>query len=238
MQNLNSRLTGAFLFIACLIGAPAALGATVTFSNSFSGPTDVTDQAVTLDQFNPGLGTLISATFTLSAQMNTLAHAVNDGNFFVGWDKLQYDFSLTGDSGYSGIGISASLPATRIVGNGTADGSFSFAELVQVVGSPIWGQTGPTLSANNSFAQAANPVFVGPGSLTFFLSTVNLDALTVAGLQTGGLPNPAPVGLMTNITANIQVVYEYVTPVPEPGTYAMMLAGLGMLGFAARRRKA
>lgn len=28
------------------------------------------------------------------------------------------------------------------------------------------------------------------------------------------------------------------TPVPEPETYAMMLAGLGLVGFAARRRKA
>ena len=27
------------------------------------------------------------------------------------------------------------------------------------------------------------------------------------------------------------------SPVPEPETYAMMLAGLGMVGFAARRRK-
>ena len=25
-------------------------------------------------------------------------------------------------------------------------------------------------------------------------------------------------------------------PIPEPGTYAMMLAGLGLMGFAARRR--
>ena len=28
-----------------------------------------------------------------------------------------------------------------------------------------------------------------------------------------------------------------VTPIPEPETYALMLAGLGLLGFAARRRK-
>ena len=28
-----------------------------------------------------------------------------------------------------------------------------------------------------------------------------------------------------------------ITPVPEPETYAMMLAGLGALGFLARRRR-
>ena len=28
-----------------------------------------------------------------------------------------------------------------------------------------------------------------------------------------------------------------VTPVPEPETYALMLAGIGVLGFLARRRK-
>ena len=31
--------------------------------------------------------------------------------------------------------------------------------------------------------------------------------------------------------------YSSLAPVPEPGTYAMLLAGLGLVGFAARRRQ-
>jgi hypothetical protein len=45
-------------------------------------------------------------------------------------------------------------------------------------------------------------------------------------------PDQDPIGL-------IGMTYHlgYVAPVPEPETYAMLLAGLGLLGFAARRRK-
>ncbi|MEB0136179.1 FxDxF family PEP-CTERM protein [Actimicrobium sp. CCC2.4] len=39
-----------------------------------------------------------------------------------------------------------------------------------------------------------------------------------------------------NITATPAFASPPVSPVPEPETYAMMLAGLGLLGFAARRK--
>lgn len=34
----------------------------------------------------------------------------------------------------------------------------------------------------------------------------------------------------------LTVTYTYTSPIPEPASYAMMLAGLGLIGWAARRR--
>ena len=59
-----------------------------------------------------------------------------------------------------------------------------------------------------------------------------------------GLSNPmGPLtvsvngNLMTVIDGAETSTFERVAAIPEPETYAMMLAGLGLLGFTARRRR-
>lgn len=51
------------------------------------------------------------------------------------------------------------------------------------------------------------------------------------GRVTDGFNNPGVFGSVP------ETIYVRVSAVPEPETYAMLLAGLGLLGFAARRRQ-
>jgi hypothetical protein len=68
----------------------------------------------------------------------------------------------------------------------------------------------------------------------------------------GAMPNGAPNHLTNEVLRNFYTQWtktdlglgirlsgtpDNPVPIPEPETYAMMLAGLGLLGFAARRRK-
>ena len=45
------------------------------------------------------------------------------------------------------------------------------------------------------------------------------------------------IGVPLGLGPNVLMVYSDVEAIPEPETYAMLLAGLGLLGFTARRRK-
>jgi PEP-CTERM motif len=65
------------------------------------------------------------------------------------------------------------------------------------------------------------------------LDTLSTNTIVLSNF-TGGWPDESSY---FNIS-EIQVNGASVSAVPEPETYAMMLAGLGLLGFAARRRKA
>jgi hypothetical protein len=233
---MKKRLFPIFAAALGFTSVSVAHADTISYSGSFSGPTDVTNQAIAVSQFNPNLGILQSASFQLSATMTTDAFATNDGDFFVGWDKLVYSLSLVGDVPFSALAIAANGGPTRVVGNGAPDGTFSFAEMAHLTSSPNpWTFSGPALTAAQTFAQGALSAFTGIDNLNFFLTTLNEDTFSLAGTQTGGVPASLS-GLHTNIASQVLVTYTYA--VPEPSTYALLGVGVLFLGFVARKRGA
>ncbi len=69
----------------------------------------------------------------------------------------------------------------------------------------------------------------GQGSLTF-------GALSFTELEYSDYVNGWAVAA-SGFDADIAIEYSYVPTVPEPETYAILLAGLGLLGLTARRRR-
>ncbi len=99
------------------------------------------------------------------------------------------------------------LGAEVLAGNASSGVTFSSVNLTGYPGAPV-------LFANTTnFFVPLSSTLLAPGAYT----------MTVIG-------NAATTGGFYNAAVNF-------APIPEPETYAMMLAGLGLMGFVARRRK-
>ncbi len=69
-----------------------------------------------------------------------------------------------------------------------------------------------------------------------FLLGDNITGLDSLNVSFAGIPNSN--GIKGDITLDNLGGHMVITAVPEPSTYAMLLAGLGLLGFVAHRKKA
>jgi hypothetical protein len=82
----------------------------------------------------------------------------------------------------------------------------------------------------------------GPGQqadpLTFtVLNATEADFALLSTLPPGSMSAFFAADLIQTASGATGAVGSITTPIPEPETYALMLAGLGMMGFMARRRR-
>jgi hypothetical protein len=102
------------------------------------------------------------------------------------------------------------------------------------------GATGNVLFALRYLAPGGGIIYNGGNQ--FFQNAINATTWSKITFSPAAVPVGATAAFLEFSTATggnpTTVLIDGVSLVPEPGTYAMLLAGLGVVGFMARRRRA
>jgi PEP-CTERM motif len=148
-----------------------------------------------------------------------------------------YSYTATAPGNFFGAGTLAN-PALSI-NNATDTITFDkFTGGAQAIGGNFFGtdQEGNflsgtvTVTATDSSGTVTQTIAGGTvNSFLGFVSSTAMTAMTLSAVQTPATLYP---------TLDNLVMATRAVPVPEPQTYALMLAGLGAVGFLARRRRA
>lgn len=203
----------------------AAMGAQAATSASISVPQstiiyDVEENpgSISFAQFDSHLGTLTSVQFQL---FSTLHGSITLKNTAASPALVNY-----------GVKAGADLVATLAGQSVTADNwiapaiSLSGGQSKTLIVDPVTTYQSLTFSLPSDLSG-----FIGNGTVSAGLSAESLQKLTAGG--------SASLGTNLTVDGYALVTYTYeVAAVPEPETYAMLLAGLGLVGAIARRRRA
>lgn len=197
------------LTLSALLAVPTASHAVIyTFNAALSGANEV----LTAAPGGPGSGTAI-------------LNYDDRGTLALADDTYNFSMSVFGLTGGTVAGTAASgfhiHGAANTAQNGPVVISLDNASLFSFFNS------GSTLLMGGSNVVAPTTLFSnGPYSNLSFLSMLR-SSLMYVNVHTALNPAGAVRGQLIEVTA-----------VPEPSTYAMLLAGLGVVGLVARRRRA
>jgi hypothetical protein len=136
-------------------------------------------------------------------------------------------YTLYGFNGTAVFGFSGNTPTETATG-----------EIVLATGSLINGSVITSPNGDGTFTPSANAKTsfnVDPGALAFFQAPVPFyNVALTAFTNTASEVEPFAGGFRIRQGGGS---INFVSTVPEPSSYAMLLAGLGAIGFIARRRK-
>lgn len=227
------------------LAAPYTINVSGTFNGSFI-PDPAQNTLVDL------LGTTFNGSFTTDSDPDSVAtaKAVLPGE--VGWYLPDYSLTVAGGIGYPTFGISPATgdnlfySAAETMGL-LADGYYDYFSVSGHAPGITFGAYGtPLTSASDALATGimydvtligspgmlSDPAHPGPSTINLpDVQFVLLDVIElVEGNEIGSayiFGRPSLGSTLTNLN---------VTPVPEAETYAMLLAGLGLIGMKTRRR--
>lgn len=175
---------------------------------------------VPADGLNTNYEVTVTAWFKETVNPDGVTFSLTDGGVNL-WFDTTPDYNFNTDSGFSNDG--AILTGTILSGNGA---------LFNIGGRGV-GFTDLTVRVDSYDTTVFEPDTIASGSSIFTLS----------------LNNPADEAFLTPITSVMGNIYNstsdlklaadgsLVLQIPEAKTYAMMLAGLGMIGFMVLRRR-
>jgi choice-of-anchor A domain-containing protein len=238
--NLTSNYSGSF-------GGNVAVAGALNASQGFSGPQGSTvtvwgaatgyqkNYAPTLAQGSGSFSQGVDFS-SLQASMNSLSTRLGSQTAIAAVDIYStLTFNASNAHGLNVFDITAAQAAQNMQINGLAsDGTV----IINVMGSTVsFGSHGFT-NFNNRV------LFNLPTATTLALGYVDASILAPLASVSGGYGVVNGQVVVNNWASSVQVNDRAfagnlpLAPVPEPETYAMLLAGLGLVGLVTRRRKA
>ncbi len=211
-----------------LAGVSQAQAATQTFTQSHAVATTNWTAVLGLGKFDSNLGTLTSIKFNL-------------GGLMQGTGKAE---SLDGAASNVTLNLAALLTLSRpdatalVVSNPLFTQNFAFSAFDG--GIDFGGTSGASTGVRSSTGSNA---FTSHSATDFALFSSVGGGLINLGLNAVGSSNASGAGNLisqfnTAAGADVSVTYEYISAVPEPETYVMLLTGLALAGVMARRKSA
>lgn len=170
------------------------------------------------DRFDTTLGTLTSVSVNYTVSQTVGFELLGDPTY-----RGPVLFTASGTYVTTGLpNSSGDISTSFVMDNPGAQITFpiSFTESMGYFGSDV------------TYFVGSNPIYFAPG----------INALGVRGTYPGGSISSTRALTIrgTTLTGSISVVYGYVaaaTAVPEPASWAMMILGVGAVGFAMRRSR-